>query len=184
MKHRIQLVLAIAILSWITFITVKYSMGSAAIANMEIVPTATYIEPKQLVDWESVECLALNMYHEARGEGLDGKLAVAHVTMNRVGHRSFPNTVCGVVYQGYTDSYGNPLRNRCHFSWYCDGKSDTPRDTVMWERTQDIALAVLAGRTTDPTQGATHYYNPHKVTPYWRDSFTQVAVVGDHVFMM
>ncbi len=73
-------------------------------------------------------CLATNIYHEARGESYAGKVAVANVTMNRVTSPKFPNTICDVVYQAQTKENwkGNtvPKRNKCQFSWYCDGKSD------------------------------------------------------------
>ena len=75
---------------------------------------------------DEVECLALNIYHEARNQPTAGKLAVAQVTLNRVKHDRFPNTICGVVYQGYYLN-NNPIKHKCQFSWWCDGKSDKPK---------------------------------------------------------
>ena len=83
---------------------------------------------------EHVQCLAMNMYHEARDQGTAGKLAVSAVVMNRVNDNRFPNSVCEVVLQGPTrpswkdPSISYPIRNRCQFSWYCDGKSDDIKD--------------------------------------------------------
>ena len=48
---------------------------------------------------DELDCLAKNIYFEARGESLTGKIAVANVTMNRVEHHKYPSTVCGVVTQ-------------------------------------------------------------------------------------
>ena len=81
-------------------------------------------------------CLANNMYHEARSQGLAGQLAVSLVVLNRVKDSRYPNTICEVVHQGpvreswktkgkdVADSERNyyPIRHRCQFSWYCDGK--------------------------------------------------------------
>jgi spore germination cell wall hydrolase CwlJ-like protein len=80
-------------------------------------------------------CLAMNVYHEARNQSFIGQVAVAQVVMNRVKDNRFPNDVCEVVTQGQTYSWKPdvPIRNRCHFSWYCDGKSDKPRDAEAWE---------------------------------------------------
>ena len=82
---------------------------------------------------EHVQCLAMNMYHEARDQGTAGKLAVSAVVMNRVNDERFPNSVCEVVLQAQTrpswrDGTPIPIRNRCQFSWYCDGKSDEIKD--------------------------------------------------------
>ena len=76
---------------------------------------------------DQIECLAKNMYFEARGQGTAGVLAVSFVVLNRVNDHRFPNTICEVVYQAITrPSWKNknkryPIKNRCQFSWYCDG---------------------------------------------------------------
>ena len=67
-------------------------------------------------------CLALNAYHEARSESVAGIIAVSQVVLNRVKSPMFPNSICEVVFQGGTK------RDRCQFSWHCDGKSDHPRN--------------------------------------------------------
>lgn len=152
-----------------------------------------------VVDESELMCMAKNIFFEARGETDMGKLAVAHVTLNRVKSKRFPNTVCGVVHQAhYKTSWKTgqptPIRNKCHFSWYCDGKSDDieyvlPDGTVdniafnNWVTSFNIAKATLLGKTSDPTHGSTHYYNPHLADPYWKDNFEQVASYGNHVFL-
>ena len=89
------------------------------------------IKKNLLVDEKELLCMAKNIFFEAAIESTAGKLAVAQVTLNRVNSKYYPNTVCGVVYEGlhYTTSNGLqlPVRDRCQFSWYCDGKGDEPR---------------------------------------------------------
>mgnify|MGYP001457922455 FL=1 len=85
------------------------------------------IKKNLLIDDKAVTCMAKNIFFEAAVESTAGKLAVAQVTLNRVESKHYPNTVCEVVYEGphYTASDGQllPKRDRCQFSWYCDGKS-------------------------------------------------------------
>ena len=133
---------------------------------------------------EQRECLALNIYHEARGESIAGQVAVAWVTLNRMESQSFPNSICGVVYQARTDSAGNPIRNQCQFSWYCDGRSDRIRNQREWEDVQLIADVVLldwARASESPVQNATFYHADY-VTPYWASAFTEIATVDNHIF--
>ncbi|RMD64149.1 MAG: cell wall hydrolase [Alphaproteobacteria bacterium] len=125
---------------------------------------------------EEIACLALNIYFEARGEPDDGKLAVGHVVMNRVMSERFPDTVCEVVRQG-----GELRRYRCQFTWWCDGRSDTPRSRPDWEHSTRIALAVYWGRTEDPTDGALWYHADY-VSPKWRTQFIQGPKIGRHIF--
>lgn len=143
--------------------------------------------PEPVIDSQELNCLALNIYHEARGETLNGKLAVASVTMNRVEHHRYPNTICNVVQQGihYINWKGNemPKRHQCQFSWYCDGKSDAVYEDNAWVESLDIALDVLMGNYTDNTNGATHYYNPNKADPSWAQQYAMTAQHGNHVFM-
>jgi len=121
-------------------------------------------------------CMALNVYHESRSEDLRGQVAVANVTLNRVADSKWPNDVCSVVEQGYTKGKSN-----CQFSWYCDGKSDTPTHTVAWARAVLVANDVMMGYIPDITEGATHYHAKY-VNPYWSKSFTKTVEIGSHIF--
>ena len=125
---------------------------------------------------EEIACLALNIYHEARGEPDEGKLAVSHVVMNRVASERFPGTICEVVRQG-----GELRRNRCQFSWWCDGRSDVPDDEQEWLRSTQVALAVYWGRSQDPTEGALWYHADY-VKPAWRKDFIRGPKIGRHIF--
>ena len=133
---------------------------------------------------EQRECLAKNIYFEARGESIAGQVAVAWVTLNRMESDNFPNTICGVVYQARTDSNGNPIRHKCQFSWFCDGKSDRIRNQREWEDVKLIADVVLidwARAKESPVEQATFYHADY-VRPYWASNFTKVAQVDSHIF--
>ena len=131
----------------------------------------------------AVMCLAMNLYHETRGETLAGNIAVGYVTMNRVADPRYPDTVCGVVHQAKYHGWDlvNPIRNRCQFSWYCDGLSDNPQDGKAMLESVILAQHVIAGTVTDISQGATHYHAKY-VNPYWSDDMTVVLEVGQHIF--
>ena len=149
------------------------------------------------VDLDSAYCLAENIYHEASGESLEGKAAVASVTLNRVNDSRFPDTVCGVTKYAtaFRDTGGRiPEMYKCAYSWYCDGKSDTvplvvggkvnPFNVDAFHDSVSIAVLALGGVIADNTNGATHYYNPRIVRqkPTWADIYPPVAEVGNHVF--
>ena len=127
-------------------------------------------------------CLALNIYHEARGSSFADKVAVSDVVLNRVKSTRFPDTVCEVVYQADLTESGQPIRNRCQFSWFCDGRSDQPRETDAWYEAKVIAYQIVNnGRFVGITEGADHYHST-SVDPYWADSFQFVGIIGDHIF--
>ncbi len=124
---------------------------------------------------ESVRCLALNIYHEARAEPEKGQHAVAAVTLNRVASPAFPNSVCKVVKQG------GKKRNGCQFSWWCDRHPDQPRETNAWERALELSRKALRGEISDPTDGAL-YYHASRVKPRWARTFERTGKIGQHLF--
>ena len=134
-------------------------------------------------------CLAKNMYYEARNQGLAGQLAVCLVVMNRVKDDRYPNTICEVVEQGpVRESWKKngvfyPIRNRCQFSWYCDGKSDEPKEPTTYGRLLDLSLDLVYDdlQVVDFTEGATHYHADY-VFPAWRKSKTKTVEIADHIF--
>jgi N-acetylmuramoyl-L-alanine amidase len=109
---------------------------------------------------ESLICLALNVYHEAKNQSFVGQVAVAQVVMNRVEDNRYPNNICDVVKQGLTYKWKPtfPIKNRCQFSWYCDGKSDKPREPKAWRDAMHVANGVYNGHLDDLVEGATHYH--------------------------
>jgi len=133
------------------------------------------------------ECLAKNIYFEARNEPFVGQFAVALVTLNRVHDTAFPNTVCDVVYEGQHTTDGFPKRDRCQFSWYCDGISDEVRNQRAWEEVQKTAnLAMIKyskmkAEGLDYTEGA-RFYHTFEVNPRWSKTYPKVGRIGDHIF--
>lgn len=126
------------------------------------------VEPRE------VACLALNIYHEARGEDTKGQAAVAHVTLNRAADPRYPDSICEVVTQ----------RNRggCQFSWICLKDSKRAYDRDSFAKALRVALEVLAGRRADPTRGATHFISTRIGVPDWAQRLRQTTVIGQHRF--
>jgi N-acetylmuramoyl-L-alanine amidase len=123
-------------------------------------------------DPEAQHCVALAMYWEARGEGHQGMLAVGSVVINRVEDDRFPNSVCGVVYQGGETP-------PCQFSWWCDGRSDRPTQESLWTASLILADELLTARPNDPTHGALFFHNTSTRPPWRRERTTRI---GNHVF--
>lgn len=131
---------------------------------------------------EAITCLALNIYFESRNQPIEGQVAVSQVVLERVKSKKYPNTVCEVVFQGptYSWSVNYPIRDRCQFSWYCDGLSDKPKDQIAWLNSLEVAEKVYYG-LTDTVKGATHYHSV-KVDPWWAKYKVKVKQIGDHIF--
>ena len=160
-----------------------------------------------------VQCLAENIYFEARAESFSGKAAVGNVTRNRVNDKRWPNTYCGVVTQGpvreswKTKQHKNladservyyPRKHRCQFSWYCDGIKDViwankektgqtiEGNARAWREAVEVAIYVLEVgkmRIVDNTNGAVFYYAHNLVYPNWAETKELVGVLGNHTFM-
>jgi spore germination cell wall hydrolase CwlJ-like protein len=155
----------------ITLVGAAVALGSCLTTTAPTAGAAAEIDVKS-----ELECLALTMYFEARGEPDEGKLAVGHVVMNRTQHPLFPPRVCMVVRQG-----GDKLRNHCQFSWWCDGRSDWPRDRRAWTKSRALAGLVYWDYSRDPTAGALWYHADY-VRPKWRSKLTPGPKIGRHVF--
>jgi len=141
---------------------------------------------------EDVLCLAKNIYFEAGVESTAGKLAVANVTINRTLRDNYPDSICGVVHEGihrYNERMGEhvPVRDRCQFSWYCDGLGDNPREGRTWDSAQELAKKVLINHydkaLIDITDGATHYHATWMETyPRWSKTKKIMASIDRHIF--
>ena len=112
-------------------------VGAAELTNKAQIILFDKIEEFKVDNVSDLVCLAENIYFESRAESIEGKAAVANVTRNRVKDKRWPETYCKVVQQGplreswktkltvsTTDAIYYPVKNRCQFSWYCDGKAD------------------------------------------------------------
>jgi len=121
-------------------------------------------------------CLQQNIYFEARNQSELGKSAVAWVTLNRVGDSKYPDTICGVVWQSK------------QFSWTHDGKSDQPGGNMLeqkaWERAGEVMETVLFEyhSGTDRLIGDAVMFHADYVSPYWKESYVEVATIDDHIF--
>lgn len=132
-------------------------------------PEIVFSKPEQ-------ECLATAVYFEARGENPKGQAAVAQVILNRVRNPSYPNTICGVVYQNEDWS------NRCQFSFACDGVPDRIADRRAYDLAREVALAVTAGKIFLPeVASSTHYYASY-VNPSWASAMEKMTQLGSHLF--
>ena len=123
---------------------------------------------------KALECLSLNIYFEGRNQPWVGKIAIAQVTMNRVFSESFPNTVCEVVLQENMKT--------CQFSWWCDGKSDTPRNYAALEEARRVAMFVYSNSFPDVTEGALWYHANYIKQPDWARSKTITVKINEHIF--
>jgi len=119
-------------------------------------------------------CLALTLYWEARGEGRRGMTAVGWTVLNRVRSPHFPSTPCAVVFEGGE-------QRPCQFSYWCDGKSDRPRNRRDWQNALLIAADLLVNPPPDPTHGSLFYHSTSIGVP-WKRARTRTARIGRHVF--
>jgi N-acetylmuramoyl-L-alanine amidase len=162
------------------------STAKAALASLQLQPVT-----KTLKSIINKSCLASALYHEARGEPVEGQIAVALTIINRATSSAYPPTICGVVYQN------SHRYNKCQFSYTCDRRSDLPRNLGVFSRMQRLSEKILTmvQKTDEAKQSglinlsptianalfATHYHR-HDVAPSWSKKLQVVVRVGDHVF--
>ncbi len=132
--------------------------------------------PENIFSAGEQQCLASGIYFEARGEPVKGQAAVAQVILNRVRNPAYPDTACGVVYQN------ERWRNRCQFSFACDGIRDRIRSKTHWEMAQDVAMAVTAGKIWLEEVGSATHYHAVYVRPKWARTMKKVGRIGLHIF--
>lgn len=131
---------------------------------------------------EELRCLAENIYFEARNEPVEGMLAVAFVTMNRVESPNYPNTICGVVKQ--------KIRRTCQFSWYCESTPHhistnrllTSDTNQVYNEILRLSIMFYANyeNMNDLTKGALFYHADY-VNPRWRN-VQKTTKIGRHIF--
>ena len=116
-------------------------------------------------------CLTQNIYHEARGETLEGKIAIGYVTLNRLQSPQFPKTICDVVYEN------------CQFSWSCSTVRQKPIDLDEWNTSHQIALDILEGKHKNNVKNSYYYYNPRKSNPSWKRKYCKRTIrIDQHNF--
>jgi len=119
---------------------------------------------------DAITCLARSIYWEAKGKNAADMEAVANVVMNRLGHKGFPDTVCGVVKQGSETK-------SCQFSWWCDGRSDSVQEEVPYALAKEIARKALNKQLPDRTGGAL-YFHDRTVKPDWSKEYINTVDIG------
>lgn len=134
-------------------------------------------------------CLAIAIYYEARGETELGQIAVAQVILNRVKSRKYPSSICNVVYQNAH------WRNRCQFSFTCDGRPEDPRELFAWAKAKSLAQAINCRndcarsarqdpplmRLDEAMRRASHYHATY-VEPRWSRRLKRSGRIGQHIF--
>lgn len=138
----------------------------------------------ETVSLEDFRCLQLNVYFEARNQSFEGRKAVAWVTLNRMENKKYPDNICDVVYQARKDSEGNIKLYKCQFSWFCDGKSDTIKNTRAW-----ISVGKAVEKSVEDWAfkknklvGEAIMYHSDYVSPYWAEYYTKVTQIESHIF--
>ncbi len=132
--------------------------------------------PPEVFTAKEQKCLAEAVYFEARGEPVKGQAAVAQVVLNRVRNPAFPKSICGVVYQN------DDWRNRCQFSFACDGRRQRVTEPEHWKIAQQVAKAVSAGQIWLPEVGSATHYHATYVKPRWASAMERVKKIGLHIF--
>jgi spore germination cell wall hydrolase CwlJ-like protein len=133
------------------------------------------LNPGSMAYSRALKCLTDAIYYEAATEADVGQRAVAQVILNRMRHPTYPNSVCGVIYQGSERQTG------CQFSYSCDGSMARIPSRFHWERARGIAASALAGYVYAPVGMATHYHTV-AVNPYWAPSLHFLGTIGAHRF--
>lgn len=121
-----------------------------------------------------LHCLALTLYFEAGNQGREGMEAVAAVVLNRVQDPDFPATICAVVKEGGETA-------PCQFEWWCDGRSDLPRERVPWQMAREVAKEALIRSIEDPT-GAALYFHANYITSAFHETRERTIQIGSHIF--
>lgn len=168
MKKSLATILVASALSLATFT----SFAKESVPKKKLPPVVHVCTKKD----SSVDALACNIYMEARGENISGQMAVGFVTMNRLKHDRFPQSVRKVVYQ------------KAQFSWTNPTVNYRVRDAESWAVAKDTAKFIYKIRDNevlyaklDPTHGAV-YFHTKSVKPYWRHAFTRTVTIGNHIF--
>lgn len=121
----------------------------------------------------SYDCLVCNCYHESRGEPQEGKIAVAKTVLSRAQSRSYPNTLCKVVYQPW------------QFSWTRDRYSNqiSTRNSIDRRSLQDCRNAANTA-IDEGANGLIYFFNPRIASPAWARRVTSCGKVAHHVFLV
>lgn len=144
--------------------------------KVQVAPVAVFRGITALDSYRALNCLTSAVYYEAANEPDEGQRAVAQVVLNRVRSPLWPDSVCGVVYQG-----SDRADFKCQFTFSCDGSMARSPSAAAWMRARRVAQRALAGDSYVPVGTAT-FYHTLAVRPNWASSVQPVAVIGAHIF--
>ena len=168
------------VLLFLSIVFIIDQMTNVVETNLIIAETkiAKAVDPKQL------NCLAKNIFYEARGEPLNGQAAVARVVMNRIKH-GFGKNPCDVIYQSsYVDRLIDDEMQKvklCQFSWVCEGKGEPNKNNPRYKQAERVAYEVLAhDKYKNVVPNTTLFFHNLQVDPLW--PYKQVAKIGNHIF--
>lgn len=153
----------------------KLAYARADLPATEVNGPLTDQKGKKVSDKE-LWCMATAIYFEARGESYRGQVAVGQVVLNRVGHKLYPDTICGVVYQNQNK------RNACQFSFACDGIPERVTEQKAWDQANKIAKDVISGKEYIAEVGYSTHYHATYVYPHWAPRMKKNTKIGLHVF--
>jgi spore germination cell wall hydrolase CwlJ-like protein len=151
------------------------TLPAQTIATVPGAASPFVLSPSSVNYSRALKCLSDAIYYEAANEPDAGQRAVAQVIINRMRHPTYPNSICGVIYQGSERSTG------CQFSYSCDGSMARTPARPTWLRGQRVAMEALAGYVHVPVGMATHYHANY-VYPYWAPSLNYIGTIGAHRF--
>lgn len=138
--------------------------------KMKISPTV--VSKKQL------KCVVDNVYHEARGEGRIGWMAVTYVTLNRAEDGRFPDSLCSVVKQRQ--------KGICQFSWVCEQKTHKIKDIETYEKIEKTVENIVSTQQHkqlfDVTRGSLFYKRNDVKSSFFRENLRQTVTIGNHTF--
>ena len=168
---------------------------NSEIDNQKIVIRTNSVTPIPVEDPffknNEITCLAKNMYFEARSEGIAGVVATTQVVYNRVNSEEYPNTICEVIEQAKISQWWlkekgiiKPIKNKCQFSWFCDGYSDEPKDDKTYSELFELAEQFVNGEHEDMIDitGGALWYHADYVHPRWANHLEVTTKVGRHIF--
>lgn len=173
-----------AVLMTILFLAASGALLADDFSNGNIWISRTHLEIPTLdpiLPVEEIECLAKNIYFEARNESEEGMIAVAQVTKNRVENPNYPKTYCGVVWQVTKNKRTG--KKVAQFSWTLDGKPDVPHNQDIYSESLLIAEKMLQNKlNSDIIPEDVYHYHAVYVKPRWASRMQRVAKIGNHLF--
>jgi len=164
--------------------SMQYYMKILISISLLILPTTAHaiaeLEMRGFLDKQMI-CMAEAIYFESRGEPFTGQLAVGQVILQRVASPLFPDDVCSVVHQGRVHASGHPVKHKCEFSYWCDGKPEEVTDSVAYHDALSAASLLSEGVEIFSVKKALHYHAIY-VRPFWSHTYKRLTQIGKHIF--